>query len=74
MLGAHELKGIDIIPGRHGFFVGPSGLPVQLEIHGLFIIAEGPVGGKLRDNPPGIGMDGDQGQMVVQDGAPERSV
>ena len=74
MLGAHEFKGVDVIPGRHGPFVGPPGLPVQLEIHGLFIIAESPVGGKLGNNTPGVGMDIDQGQMVVQDGTPEGTV
>ncbi len=74
LLRPHEREGENEVVGRDRHPVRPPGLGIQLEIHGLLVRIEGPVGRQFRDDVERVGMEPDEAQLVAQDRAPEAAV
>ncbi len=74
VLGAHHLVAEGVVIGDHRLAVGPLGARIQLEVDGLVVRRDGPVGRERRNGVAGIGVEADEPQLVVHDEGAERAV
>ena len=73
-LGAHKFNRIGKIEGSHRFAIGPAGFSVQLEVHGLLVFAESPVGGQLGNDIFSIWMDPNEPELIASQNTGEAVV